>query len=181
MHRKALAISTIGAVRQVISSDRLVSEFEVKTGAIPFLSDFTPFSYSGGLPVTVDGALVSSADLNVLQDGESWELYMDTVEVRGSNLPGLRQLLDSGLKLQSRQLGDFLENNVGDYKNPRPIFRTSYLDERFRISRDQDDNAFFYVKTSKDTTPTDYSFIDADLGVARLLEGFNDAVTKFYI
>jgi hypothetical protein len=52
MHRGALAISTIGAVRQVISSTRMVSEFEVKAGAVPFLNDFTPFAYSGGWPVS---------------------------------------------------------------------------------------------------------------------------------
>lgn len=51
MHRGALAISQIGTVRQVISGTRLVSEFEVKAGAVPFLNDLTPFSYSGGLPV----------------------------------------------------------------------------------------------------------------------------------
>jgi hypothetical protein len=52
MHRQALAISTIGQVRQVVSDTRLVSEFEVNVGAVPFLSDFTPFKYSGGLPVS---------------------------------------------------------------------------------------------------------------------------------
>ena len=53
MHRAALATSVIGKVRQIISGDgRLVSEFEVKVGSVPFLSDFTPFSYSGGLPVS---------------------------------------------------------------------------------------------------------------------------------
>ena len=41
----------------------MVNEFEVKAGAVPFLSDFTPFSYSGALPVTVDGAIVSFADV----------------------------------------------------------------------------------------------------------------------
>lgn len=51
MHRGALAISQIGAVRQIVSENRLVSEFEVKAGAVPFLSDFTPFAYSGGWPV----------------------------------------------------------------------------------------------------------------------------------
>ena len=55
MHRAALAISTIGKVRQIISADRMVSEFEVKVGSIPFLNDFTPFAYSGGLPVTIEG------------------------------------------------------------------------------------------------------------------------------
>lgn len=53
MHRAALAISNIGAVRQIISpTGRMVSEFEVKVGAIPFLSDLTPFRYSGGMPVS---------------------------------------------------------------------------------------------------------------------------------
>ena len=54
MHRAALAISTIGKVRQVVdtSTSKLVSEFEVKVGSIPFLNDYTPFSYSGGLPVS---------------------------------------------------------------------------------------------------------------------------------
>ena len=59
MHRAALAISNIGKVRQVISDSRMVSEFEVKVGSVPFLPDLTPFAYSGGLPVTVDGAIVS--------------------------------------------------------------------------------------------------------------------------
>jgi hypothetical protein len=52
MHREALAMSRIGAVRQIISATRMVSEFEVKAGSVPFLSDFFPFSYSGGLPVS---------------------------------------------------------------------------------------------------------------------------------
>lgn len=48
MHRLALAISTIGKVRQVVSRDSIVSEFEVSAGAVPFLSDAAPFlSYSG--------------------------------------------------------------------------------------------------------------------------------------
>ena len=180
MHRKALAISNIKGVRQIVSRNRLVSEFEVAAGAVPFLSDFTPFSYSGGLPVTIDGAIVSSADLTAI-NGTAWELYMDTVEIKGSNLPGVRQVLDRGLKLQSRVLGDFLQDNAPVYSNPKPIFRTTFLNEQFRISRDMDDNIYVYVKTSSATEPTDYSNIDADLGVAKLLEGFNDAVTRFYL
>lgn len=53
MHRKALAISNIAAVRQVVSSSKLVSEFEVKVGAVPFLGSKWPFAYSGGLPVSM--------------------------------------------------------------------------------------------------------------------------------
>ena len=53
MHRKALAISTIGSVRQIIDNDdRMTSEFEVRVGSVPFLSDFTPLAYSGGWPVS---------------------------------------------------------------------------------------------------------------------------------
>ena len=188
MHRKALAISTIQSVRQVISADRLVSEFEVKAGAVPFLSDLTPFSYSGGWPVTIDGSLVSSADWKIPSSDNSttsssnaMELYMDTVQVKGSNIPGLRQALDNGLQLESRKLADLLEQNIANYSTPRPLFRVTYLDDKYRISRDQDDNLFVYVKTSSDPTPTDYSKIDADLGIGRLLEQVNDAVFQFYI
>lgn len=181
MHRKALAMSTIGQVRQVISSTRLVSEFEVSVGAIPFLNDFTPFAYSGGLPVTIEGAIVSSADITPTSDGTAWEIFMDTVEIKGSNVPGLRQVLDQGLKLESRQLGDFLEESIEAYENPRPIFKTTYLSPYMRISRDQDGKAFVYGKLTGGEEPSEYGKIDSDLGLLKLLEGFNDAVTKFYI
>jgi hypothetical protein len=181
MHRKALAVSNIGQVRQVISPTRIISEFEVEAGAVPFLNDFTPFSYSGGLPVSIDGAIVSTADITPTDDGTAWELFMDTVQIKGSNITGLRQILDGGLQLRSRQLGSFLEQNIGGYTNPRPIFRTTYLSETIRIGRDQDGKVFVYGKESDDTAPTDYSKIDSDLGLLKLLEGLNDAVIKFYI
>jgi len=181
MHRKALAISNIGTVRQVISPTLMVSEFEVKVGAVPFLNDFTPFSYSGGLPLTIDGSIVSQADITPTADGKSWELLMDTVQIKGSNIPGLRTILDNGLQLQSRGLGSFLENNLDGYTNPRPIFETTYLSDAIRISRDQDGKIFVYAKEADETTTTDYSKVEADLGVLKLLGGFNDAITKFYI
>jgi hypothetical protein len=180
MHRKALAISQIGAVRQVVSEDKIVNEFEVSAGTIPFLSDLTPFSYSGGLPLVIAGAIVSTADI-VSSDSGVWTLYMDTVEIKGSNVPGLRQILDSGLKLQSRSLAGMLEQVAPEYATPRPVLRTTFLSNQFRISRDQDGNAFVYVKVNEDSSPTDYSSIDSDLGIGRLLEGFNDAVTQFYL
>jgi len=179
MHRGALAISQIGAVRQIVSSSRLVSEFEVKAGAVPFLSDFTPFSYSGGWPVAIEGAIVSSADIT--PTGDAWEIFMDTVAIKGSNLPGLRQALDSGLQLQSRQLSKVLEENISAYSVPKPIFKTTYLTEALRISRDQDGKVFVYTKTSESIEPTDYSSVMPDLGISKLIEGFNDSVTKFYI
>ena len=106
---------------------------------------------------------------------------MDTVEIKGSNMPGIRQILDGGLQLSSRTLASLLESTVPSYKTPKPIFSTTFLDDKFRISRDQDENVFVYVKVSNDTSPTDYSGVLPDLGVSKLLEGFNDAVTKFYL
>ena len=47
--------------------------------------------------------------------GTGYRLLMDTVEIKGSNLPGLRQALDAGLKLQSRQLGSAIESVVPSY------------------------------------------------------------------
>jgi hypothetical protein len=185
LHRQAMSISTIGPVRQIVGGDgTLTHEFVVKAGAIPFLSDLTQFSYSGGLPVTIEGAIVSTADWTPVDNGTAWELFMNTVEIKGSNLPIVRQILDAGtVKLKSRDLGDALERLApsSSYANPRPVFRTTYLDEQFRVSRDQDDNAFVYVKTSDEEAPTDFSSVDSDLGIARLLEGFNDAITKFYL
>lgn len=103
------------------------------------------------------------------------------MEIKGSNIPGLRQILDQGLKLGSRDLGSFLESNVDNYTNPRPVFDITYLSDTLRISREQDGKVFVYGKMSDDTEPSDYSRVEADLGVLKLLEGFNDSVTKFYI
>lgn len=104
-----------------------------------------------------------------------------SVEIKGSNIPGLRQILDQGLMLGSRQLGDFLEKNVDGYTNPRPVFEITYLSENLRISREQDGKVFVYGKLTDESEPSDYSGVEADLGVLKLLEGFNDAITKFYI
>lgn len=186
MHRAALAISTIGVVRQVISRDgKLTNEFNVKVGAVPFVSDFLPFvKYSGGLPLTVDGAIVSTADATPMSMGnkDDWKLYMDTVEIKGSNIPILRNLLDGeNSKLKSRELSKLLEDNVDSYEVPRPALRTTYVDNALRIVRDEDDNIFIYSKLSDSEEVTDYSNVMADLGVASLLEGFNDAVSKIYL
>lgn len=183
MHRAALAISEIGKVRQIISSEgRMISEFETNVGSIPFLSDFTPLKYSGGLPFKIEGAIVSSADITPTPDGKGWSILMDSVEIKGSNIPLLRQILDSGrATLQSRDLGSFLENNVDGYTNPRPIFETTYMDDMIRISRDQDDKVFVYAKASDVTEATEYKSVEADLGILKLLEGLNDNFFKISI
>ena len=101
---------------------------------------------------------------------------MDTVEIKGSNIPLLRSVLDNGLKLQSRELASFLEDNVSGYSTPRPIFKTTYLDDKLRISRDQDGKVFVYGKVSDDVNPTDYSDVSADLGITNLWEGFRNSI-----
>ena len=107
---------------------------------------------------------------------------MDTVEIKGSNIPVLRRLLDSdNVKLKSRDLSRLLEENVSSYETPKPVLRTTYVDDVMRIVRDVDDNIYVYGKVSDSEEPTDYSSVLADLGVASLLEGFNDAVTKVYM
>jgi hypothetical protein len=182
MHRKALAISNIGAVRQIVSPTLLVSEFEVKVGAIPFFNftPLTPFPYSGGLPFTIDGAIVSSAEIKPTANGKEWELYMDTVQIKGSNVPGLRGILDERLQLDNRRLAAFLEENVDGYTTPRPIFETTFLSDALRISRDQDGKVFVYQKVSESIITTDYSKVDADLGLLKFLEGLNDNIIKYY-
>jgi hypothetical protein len=166
-----------------------VNEFEVRVGAVPFLSDLLPgLRYSGGLPFTIDGAIVSTADAAAApssssdDDAAEWELHMDTVEIRGSNVPFLRNLLDSeNVALRSRDLSKVLEDNVDGYDVPRPVLRTTYVDDGMRIVRDVDDNVFVYGRVSDSEVPTDYSGLMPDLGVASLLEGFNDAVAKIYL
>ena len=171
MHRAALAISTIGKVRQIVDANAIVSEFEVSAGAVPFLSDAAPFlRYSGGLPFTITGSIVSTASVES-NLGDSWRLLMDTVEIKGSNVPLLRQALDAGLKLTTRDLGGVLESTLPSYANPRPLFRTTYLDDDLRVSRDQDGKLFVYRKVSAATAPTDYSASTSDLGIGDLLQG----------
>ena len=96
---------------------------------------------------------------------------MDTVEIKGSNIPLLRTVLDAGLNLPTRSLGGVLEQVVPNYSNPQPLFTTTYLDDTLRISRDQDGKLFVYTKQSDATDPTDYSQVSADLGIGSLLQG----------
>jgi len=219
MHRAALAISNIGNVRQIVKANgRLVNEFEVKVGSVPFLGEVLPrVRYSGGWPVTVDGAIVSSADVspvNLMEESSyrfgreggsndgvdesdvediqssgrrrkvvaEWDLHMDTVQIKGSNIPLLRNLLDNpNLRLKSRDLSNLLEQSVDSYTTPRPKLYTTYVDDGMRIVRDEDDHVFIYGRVSESEEESDYKGVMADLGVGKLLEGFNDAVTKFYL
>ncbi len=118
---------------------------------------------------------MSSATIEA-NDGHGFELLMDTVEVKGSNLPGVRQALDAGVRLPTRVVGGALEQVLPSYANPKPRFAVTYVDDDLRISRDQDDKLFVYTKASDATTPTDYSDATADLGLGELLQGAFDGL-----
>lgn len=162
MHRAALAFSNIGKVRQIISSTAIISEFEVQVGAAPVAL---------GFPVNIDGAIVSTASI-ATNSGAGFELLMESVEIKGSNVPMLRQLLDSGLMLRTGAVGNALESVVRDRELfQTPLFRTTYLDSDLRISRDQDGKLFVYTRVSDSVVPTNYEDVPSDLGIAKLLEG----------
>jgi hypothetical protein len=162
MHRAALAFTNIGKVRQIISPTSVVSEFEVQVGAAPVAL---------GYPVNIDGAIVSTASI-AENRGDGFELMMDSVEIKGSNIPLLRQALDGGLMLRTKPVGSALESVVRDRDLfPTPLFRTTYLDSDMRISRDQDGKYFVYSRVSDVTAPTSYEDVPADLGIPKLLEG----------
>lgn len=136
-HREALAFTAIGKVRQIVDAQSLKSEFETTVSAVP------------GLPVLIKGTIESKADI-VEFNSDSWTLFMDKVKIKknSSNIPLLGDYLNNFDGLDSRAIGSFLETNVQSYKNPKPVFRTYYLDDELRISRDQDDNTFVYLKVN---------------------------------
>jgi len=128
--------------------------------------------------VSTADAAPSSSDNNAAE----WELYIDTVEIRGLNVPILRNLLDSeNVALRSLDLSKVLKDNVDGYEVPRPVLRTTYVDNGMRIVRDVDDNVYVYGRVSDSEVPTDYSGVMPNLGVSSLLEGFNDAMAKIYL
>ena len=143
-HRAALDFSQIGRVRQVVSSTQVRSEFEVKVGLA---------TLALGLPLTVSGAIVTTAEIvgrvGSSEAVESWELAIKSVQVEDSNVPGLRDALATWLQLPIGPITSALEStpiNVETWR-PVPLFRTIYLDEDMRVSKDQDDNLFVYIRS----------------------------------
>ena len=167
MHRAATMVSEIGAVRQLVSRDRLVSEFETSVAAFPM-------RVGGSMPLTITGAIVSTADVVRVDAGDgaatgalALVLEQGDVEIKGSNLPGVRQALDAGLRLDSRAVNDALPN----VPRPQPAFATTFVDGDVRVSRDCDRNLFVYVKESDDPALTSYDDVPADLGIPEVVGG----------
>lgn len=185
MHRKALAISRIAGVRQIIKEDgEVVNEFNTIVGAVPFLSDFTPFRYSGGLPLEIEGCITSTGTLTASEVEGELEVGMKTVQIRGSNIPWLRSFLDSdSAVLDTKQLGDFIESVNKDYNNPKAVLKVVYAGagDGVRIVRDADGIDYVYAMSSEAVELTDFKGRDADLGVLELLEGLNENVFKVFM
>ena len=134
LHREALAFTSIGHVRQVVTDETLTSYFESNVAALP------------GLPVNIKGTIVSKADIQS-SEGSSLKLLMNTVTIENSNIPVIKDLLQP---LDSRALASILESNFPDYSNPIPEFRCYYVDSDMKICRDQDDNIFVYNRLDLD-------------------------------
>ena len=79
------------------------------------------FLYVCGFQIAIEGAICSSADITPTVDGTAWEIYMDTVEIKGSNIPGLRQMLNSAtFALKSRNLSTWLEGTKASLSSLLP-------------------------------------------------------------
>jgi len=86
LHDRATTGSRIGRVRQIIESNKLISEVELEVGMMP------------GLPFRIKGTVVTTANLKV-SASETWDLEIISTQVKGSNVPLLNQFLDD-LKLE---------------------------------------------------------------------------------
>jgi len=147
-HRAALDFSQIGRVRQVVANGQLRSEFEVKVGLA---------TVALGLPVSVTGWIVTTAQIlndstgpsAMDEEGIEWKLAIKSVQVEESNIPGLRAALDSWLQLPIQPITQALESTPVQVETwrPTPSFRTRYVDEDMRVSTDQDENVFVYIRT----------------------------------
>lgn len=130
LHAAATVGSRIGRVRQIVKSDQLVSEVDLEVGMLP------------GIPMKAKGTVVTTANLKIVSD-KTWDLQVDTTQIRGSNIPVLD--MDS-LKIEipvGEAYKTLMQGNV-------PVFSltTLYADEAMRISRDEDEIFYVFVKES---------------------------------
>jgi hypothetical protein len=126
LHEAATSIGKVGRVRQFINEDgSFVSEVDLKVG-MP------------GLPVAASGTVVTKATFEVV-GAQQWDLYIQTTQVKKSNIPFLDQLLeDYPVELPVGDVYDRVRGSI-----PVATLKTFYVDDSLRITRDVDDN--FYV------------------------------------
>lgn len=129
IHDRATTASRIGRVRQSITEDQLTSEVELEVGLVP------------GLPIRVTGNVVTTASLKVVSP-ETFELQMESTQVKGSNIPFLNQFLDDpSLDIPFSNIYNTIQGQV-----PVIPMKTFYVDEGMRITRDVDENFFVFTR-----------------------------------
>lgn len=131
LHKAALAWTQIGKVTQTISDTSVVNSFE--TSGSPFLGLPGPF---------IRGVITSTADIES-KTGSEMTLFMDKVKILNSNVPLLRNFLETFEGLPTRSLSSVLESSIS-LKAPKPKFFVTYVDTHMRICRDQDDEVFVF-------------------------------------
>lgn len=127
LHEAATSIGKVGRVRQFINENgSFISEVDLKVGLIP------------GLPASASGTVVTKATFNIV-GAQQWDLYIQTTQVKKSNIPFLDQFLeDHPMELPVGDVYDRVRGSV-----PIASLKTYYVDDSLRITRDVDDN--FYV------------------------------------
>ena len=86
-----------------------------------------PSKYVEGLPMTNDGAIVSSVGVTPTAGGE-WELFINAVEMKRSKRMILRNVLDSdSAVLKSRDLLRKLKANVDFHEESKLVLRSTLL------------------------------------------------------
>lgn len=95
--------------------------------------------------MNLSGTIRSTSDIVDTGD-DSYTLYMDRVTSRenSSNFGLINTIFDSFEGLPVRALANNIKTFNRNYEDPKPVFRTYYVDKHMRISRDQDDNIFVY-------------------------------------
>ena len=132
LHQQATSGSRVGRVRQIVTSEKLISEVDLEVGMLP------------GIPMSIKGTVVTTAALNVVSD-KRWELRIENTKVKGSNIPLFDTLLDDLLQVEL-PVGDFYNSIQG--KIPVVPMTTFYADDTLRITRDMDENFFVFIRES---------------------------------
>ncbi|MGK3743942.1 MAG: hypothetical protein ACI90V_010801 [Bacillariaceae sp.] len=81
LHEQATMGSRVGRVRQIVTSDKLISEVSLEVGTLP------------GIPISLQGTVVTIASLDVVSD-KCWELRIENTKVKGSNIPFINMFMD---------------------------------------------------------------------------------------
>lgn len=126
LHDLATSVGRVGRVKQTIEKmgDKLQMRNEIGLNV----------GIAGGIPFRLSGTVISTANLNVASESV-WEMKVQNVQVKNSNLPFLDTFASE------IPVGSVYEMVGGDV--PSAKLRTFYVDEGIRITRDVDDN--FYV------------------------------------